>query len=126
MPTKDELEQENAELRARVAELEAGAEREITGTGTTRPRPQRPTDDDGNPVLSEGERQELAARGVATSPFDGSTLNALDEGVEVTDPEARRRAERARTEHPAESSPNDWPLSGPPPAGGGDVDATRS
>jgi hypothetical protein len=126
MPTKDELEAENTELRERVAELEeqaaAGAERDVTGTGARRPAPQRP--DYG---LSEGERQSLLEHGTATSPFTGETLNALDEDVptEGLTPEARRRAERARTVV-AERVPNDWPISGAPPAEGGETDPDRS
>jgi hypothetical protein len=117
MPTKDELEQENATLRERVAELEAG-ERDVTGTGARRPAPARP-----EYGLSEGERQGLAESGVVVSPFTGEQLNAIDEDVEPATPEARRRAERARK--PVESVPdNAWPISGPPPAEGGDTDAT--
>jgi hypothetical protein len=131
-PTKDELEQENAELRERVAALEdeksAGWDHTadaLSAGGTRRDgRALVPTDDDGNRVLSEGERQELESRGVATSPFDGKPLNALDEGVEPINPDARRRAERDRTER-REDAPADWPLSGPPPAAGGDVNAER-
>jgi hypothetical protein len=86
MPTKEELERENAELRDRVAELEAG-----------RPaaprRPERP--DFG---LSAGEADDLKVRGVTTSPFNGEVLNALDEGIEPATPEARRAAEKAQHE----------------------------
>lgn len=136
-PTKEELEGQVAELEQRAADAEqraaaaeqraeeleaAAADPGRTGvTSTSRPAPQRPTDDAGNVILSEGERQALEARGVTTSPFTGETLNALDEGVDVQTPEARRRAERAQqlTERvPA----GDWPLSGPPPAEGGRVD----
>lgn len=112
MPTKDEIEAENAALRARVAELEG--ERDATGTGVDparRQRPARPTDPDGNVVLSEGERQALAEHGVTVSPFDGSELNALDEGVEPATPEARRRAEKAHLAR--EVAPADRPLAGP-------------
>lgn len=121
MPTKEELERELAAANDRIAELEeqAAAPRDVTGTGSTRPAPARP--DYG---LSEGERQELEARGVATSPFTGETLNALDEeGVDTAAlaPEARRRAERARTVV-AERVPNEWPISGAPPAQGGPTD----
>jgi hypothetical protein len=126
MPTKEELENENAELRGRVAELEdqaaAAAERDVTGTGSRRPAPERP--DYG---LSEGERQALLENGVATSPFTGEQLNALDEDVDATalSPEARRRAERARTTA-AERVPNEWPISGAPPAEGGDTNPHTS
>jgi len=117
MPTKDELEQENAALRDRVAQLEAEP-RDVTGTGTRRPAPQRP-----EYGLSEGERQDLETSGVTNSPFTGEQLNAHDEGVEPATPEARRRADRAQ--YPTESVPdNAWPLAGPPPAEGGDADAT--
>ena len=117
MPTKDELERENAELRDRVAELESGT-RDVTGTGGKRPAPQRP-----EYGLCEGERQELEASGVTTSPFTGEPLNAIDEDVEVTNPEARRRAEKAQ--RPAERVPdNAWPIAGPPPPEGGDTELT--
>lgn len=121
--TKADLERRVAELEAENGELRAAAERDVTSAGGTREsgRAHPPTDGDGNRVLSEGERQELEARGVATSPFDGKPLNALDEGVEVASPEARRRAERDRTTR-RESAPADWPLSGPPPAEGGPVE----
>lgn len=111
-PTKDEIEQENRELRARVAELEQdAAERDVTGTGVARPRPARPTNDAGEVVLSEGERQALEEHGVTVSPFTGELLNALDEGVEPATPQARRRAERAH--HAPESVPDSRPLAGP-------------
>lgn len=90
MPTKDELEQENADLRARVAELEQGAAAPGTMHNTEPPRPQRPD------YLSAGEKADLEAAGVTTSPFNGEELNALDEGVEPSTPEARRNAERAQ------------------------------
>jgi hypothetical protein len=117
MPTKDELEQENARLRDRVEELEAEP-RDVTGTGRARPAPERP-----EYGLSEGERQALEESGVTTSPFTGEQLNAHDEGVKPANPEARRRADKAQ--RPAERVPdNAWPLAGPPPAEGGDADAT--
>lgn len=121
MPTKDELEAENARLKSRVEELEQSAERDVTGTGRTAAAPTRP--DYG---LSEGERQDLEAHGVTTSPFTGETLNALDEDVntDALTPEARRRAERAQ--RPTEVAPNEWPISGPPPAAGGDTDPNRA
>lgn len=87
MPTKEELEQQNAELRARVDELEAARPAAPAG-----PRvPQRP--DFG---LSAGEADDLAVRGVTMSPFNGEELNALDEGIEPSTDEARRNAEAAR------------------------------
>lgn len=97
-PTKDELEQQNAELRAQLAELEGGPARPAA--------PARP--DYG---LSEGERQDLEAHGVTTSPFTGEQLNAVDEArvdVRKLTPEARARAERAA--RPAESAPDDPPV----------------
>lgn len=87
MPTKDELEAENARLRERVAELEAAAP---PAAGQPR-RPERP--DFG---LSAGEADDLRVRGVTVSPFNGEELNALDEGIEPATPEARRNAERAQ------------------------------
>lgn len=84
MPTKDELERENAELRDRVAELEAGA---ATAGPKRLPRPD---------FLSAGEVDDLKNHGTTISPFDGRLLNALDEGVEPGNPEARARAEKER------------------------------
>lgn len=84
MPTKDELEQENARLRDRVAELEEGR------AAGPRP-PQRP--DFG---LSAGEADDLRVHGVTTSPFNGEELNAYDEGIEPGNPEAVRNADKAR------------------------------
>lgn len=127
MPTKDELEAENAQLRAELEELRAAGERDVTGTGRRAPAPTRPTDDEGNTQLTEGERQDLVANGVTVSPFTGETLNALDEldadAIEAMQPEARRRAERQQ-KRATEVTGNEWPVSGPPPAAGGDTDPT--
>lgn len=92
MPTKDELEQENQQLRDRVHELEGQGNPAPPGTmlNTDPPRPQRPG------YLSAGEKDDLVNAGVTTSPFDGSEINALDEGVEPGNPEARAAAERAQ------------------------------
>lgn len=93
MPTKDELEQENADLRARVAELED------QGAAPQAPQsrvPKRPTGPDGKPILSAGEAHDLAAHGTTVSPFTGETLDAITEGVEPSTPEALQRARRAR------------------------------
>lgn len=106
MPTKDELEQENAELRARVAELEQGT------TAAAPVAPRRPVDDNGKTILSAGEAADLAVNGVTVSPFDGSTINALDEGVEPLNPTARRRAEKAQRERRGESVPDTAPVAG--------------
>lgn len=87
MPTKDELEQENEELRARVRELEANVSRETSAPK----RPERPD------TLSAGEADDLVQYGVTISPFDGATLNVLDyaeHGLEPGNAEARRNAER--------------------------------
>lgn len=120
MPTKDELEQELAEARERIAELEdqAAAAGDPAGTAgnTDSPVPTRPD------YLSAGEKADLEENGVATSPFDGSRLNAITEGVEVKNPTAQRRAERDLEQHPVEVAPNEWPISGAPPAEGGDTD----
>lgn len=95
MPTKDELEARVAELEEQNAEL-----RDQVGTGnvstgiTGRRRPQRPTDDDGNVILSAGEKSDLEIHGVTISPFTGETLDAITEGVEPLNPEAKRRAQR--------------------------------
>jgi len=92
MSTKAELEAENAELRDRVAELEAGR----PAAGEPR-RPQRP--DFG---LSAGEADDLKVRGVTTSPFNGEVLNAIDEGIE---PATKRAAEKAHREKHAGDEP---------------------
>lgn len=92
MPTKDELERENEQLRARVAELE---EQMPAKAGEPR-RPERLTDPKGKTILSAGEADDLRVRGVTVSPFNGEELNALDEGIEPATPEARRNAEKAR------------------------------
>lgn len=89
MPTKDELEAENAQLREELAAARAGQK------GAPR-KPARPTDDNGNPVLSAGEHADLEQHGVTISPFTGETLNAYDEGVEPLNPEAAERARQAR------------------------------
>lgn len=93
MPTKEELERENAELRDRVAELESAPAAPVV---TERPRPRRPEREDGTPILSAGELDDLRNNGVTTSPFTGEALNALDEGVEPANPDARRNAEQAQ------------------------------
>lgn len=110
-PTKDELQAENDQLKERIAELEAtDGER---ADAYVPPAPQQP--DFG---LSAGEVADLQANGVTTSPFTGKQLNALDEGVEPSTPQARRNAERARRQR--ESVPaGGAPLAGPPPAEGG-------
>lgn len=127
MPTKDELEAENAELRAELEELRNPVERDVTGTGRTAAAPARPVGPDGAVQLTEGERQDLVANGVTTSPFTGETLNALDEldedAVAALEPTARRRAERQKA-RATEVTGNEWPVSGPPPAAGGDTDPT--
>lgn len=86
MPTKEELETENAELRARVQELETAAPAPAAPAGR-KPRPEQ---------LSAGEVDDLRNAGITVSPFDGRTLNALDEGIEPATPEARANAERER------------------------------
>lgn len=115
MATKDELEQENAALRDRVAKLEAAAPAE-RGVANPPRTPQRP--DFG---LSAGEVADLEANGVTTSPFTGEELNALDEKIEPATPEARRNAERARDrKRQREATPDrPGPVAGPPPAEGG-------
>jgi hypothetical protein len=84
-PTKDELEQENAELRDRVAELEAAQDAGSTATAASRPVPRRPD------YLSAGEAADLAQNGVTVSPFTGETLTASREGIEPLSPEAKKR-----------------------------------
>jgi hypothetical protein len=118
MPTKDELEQENAELRAQLEEAQAAAAAAAESPAGDQPRrPQRPTNDDGDVILSAGEKNDLEQRGVTISPFTGESLNAIDEGVETLTKEAGRRAKEAhekrveRDRRPAVAEPV-----GPPPA----------
>jgi hypothetical protein len=105
-PTKDELEQENEELRARVAELEDAA----PAVAGSRPKPQRPD------YLSAGEAADLAQTGVTISPFNGEEINALDEGVEPASPEAAKRAREAQTRARARAAERPSERTGPPPA----------
>ncbi len=93
MPTKDELEAENAELRAEVERLKHVA----TPGAATRTRPEPPD------FLSAGEVDDLRNAGVTVSPFTGKVLNALDEGIEPANPEALARAERDRASRPRTS-----------------------
>jgi hypothetical protein len=86
VPTKDELEAENAELREQLAA--ARAEADVSRETSAPKRPERPQQ------LSAGEADDLAQFGVCISPFDGATLNALDYGIEPANPEAKRTAER--------------------------------
>jgi len=88
MPTKDELEAENADLRAQLARAEIGQGGNTGGPGTPA-RPQHP--DFG---LSAGEVFDLQSAGVTTSPFTGQRLNALDLGITPGNPEALRAAQR--------------------------------
>lgn len=118
MPTKDELQAENDELRERIAEIEA-TNGEQAGA-VVAPKPSRPSFG-----LSAGEAADLEASGATTSPFTGQPLNAIDEGIEPATPRALRNAEQAkrRTEAlPAVPAP----LSGPPPAEGGPTGASVS
>ena len=81
--TKDELEQENAELRARVAELETHQ----SPRPNTRPKPTEPSFG-----LSEGSRNDLEMAAhrmetenlreepVVSSPFTGKPLNRSGDG----------------------------------------------
>lgn len=114
MPTKDELEQENQELRDRVAELEdqVGAldasPAEVDGRGGV-PNPQRPTDDNGKAILSAGEKADLEAYGVTTSPFTGELLTATNEGVEPLTVEAKRNDKRETERLAAEGNVVDRP-----------------
>ena len=81
-PTKDELEQENQQLRDRVAELEQGQ----AVTANPVPKPVRP--DFG---LSAGEVDDLQTQGVTVSPFTGELLTATREGIEPLNPAAIAR-----------------------------------
>jgi hypothetical protein len=121
MPTKDELEQENAELRAQLEEAQAAAaaaaERSAGDPEDGPRRPQRPMDDNGKPVLSAGEKSDLEQRGVTISPFTGETLNAIDEGVETQTKEAGRRAREVHEKRVRdEGRPAVSESVGPPPA----------
>ena len=104
MPTKDELERELAAAHDRIAELEAA---HSGAPAAVPPRPKRPTGEDGKPILSAGELDDLRNAGVTTSPFTGEALNAIDEGVEPANPDARRAAERAHraAQRPAGDEP---------------------
>lgn len=113
MPTKDELEAENAELKDRIAALEA-AEPAAPEPGTANP-PREPKQPDFG--LSAGEVDDLRNSGVTTSPFTGKVLNALDEGIEPATPEARKNAERER---------RDRKDHGPKPVSTADVAATNA
>jgi hypothetical protein len=122
MATKDELEQENADLRAELEQAQADLDRlAAAAPAAAAPAPRYPTNADGSRQLSSGELNDLQTTGITVSPFDGATLNALDEGVEPGNPEARRRAELEQA-RPDRVDPNEWPIAGPPPAEGGDSD----
>lgn len=102
-PTKDELQQENDDLKARVAELEA--ERPI-GYTAPQPRPERP--DFG---LSAGEVDDLKTKGVTVSPFTGELLTATREGITPENPAAialdRRETDRLERAESAGKLPAD-------------------
>jgi hypothetical protein len=98
MATKDEIQAELDAANARIAELEATNAEQLPDT----PRPPARPDFG----LSAGEVDDLKNAGVTTSPFTGKSLNALDEGIEPANPEARRRAERDRAARkPTEVTP---------------------
>ncbi len=63
MPTKEELEAENAELRSQLAEAREAA----VPTPNTRPKPTEP-----RYGISEGQRAELEMHGKTVSPFTGA------------------------------------------------------
>lgn len=113
-PTKDELQAENDQLKERIAELEATNGEQADAYAP--PAPKQP--DFG---LSAGEVADLQANGVTTSPFTGKELNALDEDIEPSTPQARRNAEAAqRRARQREAVPaHGAPVAGPPPAEGG-------
>jgi hypothetical protein len=113
MPTKDELEAELAAANERIAELEATNAEQLPAA----PRP--PAQPDFG--LSAGEVSDLENAGVTTSPFTGKQLNALDEGIEPSNPEARRNAERARAARLGEKLPD----RAAPPAGPDDLAAAN-
>jgi hypothetical protein len=94
VPTKEELEQENARLSDEVYDLREQAAAAMSApelAAAIAPVARRPW-------LSEGERQELERVGVTNSPFDGSRLT-IDEardylagsegqhGVTIADPD---------------------------------------
>ena len=115
MPTKDELEAQNAELKAKIAELEQVTP--ATEPGTANP-PREPVQPDFG--LSAGEVDDLRNAGVTTSPFTGKVLNALDEGIEPATPAARKRAEADRARRRGDKD------RGPAPISTGDVASTTA
>lgn len=120
-PTKDELEQRVVELEQENAKLRDAAAASGDGhiaTGLAGARkPERPKDDQGNPILSAGEKTDLEQHGVTISPFTGETLDAITEGVETLNPDAHRRAVDAQKKRRAAERRDDTP---PPAAGRGD------
>ena len=88
MPTKDELEDENARLREELEDARSGH-------AAAPRRPARPVGADGKPQLSAGEHFDLEQNGATVSPFTGEVLNAIDEGVTPLTAEAKKRAEDA-------------------------------
>jgi hypothetical protein len=90
VPTKDELEAENAELKAEIERLQSA--NIATPGAATRKRLPRPEQ------LSAGEVDDLKNAGVTVSPFDGRLLNALDEGIEPANPAALAAAKKAQAE----------------------------
>lgn len=97
-PTKDELERENAELRAERDGLRQQLEANNLTPGVApvagqAARPERPAYG-----LSAGEKADLEANGVTISPFTGELLTASREGVKPQTPQAveNDRRETAR------------------------------
>lgn len=84
--TKAEIAAERDALADQVAEL-----RDQVAAAGAPAAPYKPF----RPHLSEGERQDLIARGVTNSPFTGEQITATSEGVEPATEPARRADKRA-------------------------------
>lgn len=111
MPTKEQLEQENADLRAELEAARAGDTPPGTAANLAPPNPVRP--DFG---LSAGEAADLESNGVTTSPFNGEELNAIDQGITPGNPAARRNAEAAqKRKHARDAAAAPAPAADPAP-----------
>lgn len=82
MPTKDELEFENAELREENERLREQLAEAQAGKSNTRPVPTAPSFG-----ISEGTRADLEQDGKATDPFTGKVLTRDDVRPAVSDGE---------------------------------------
>lgn len=84
---RDQLRRDNEALTRQVNELRASASTPVEGR-----RPATPP----SFGLSEGERQDLAVRGVITSPWTGQQLLADEQGVATSTADAQAAIDRAR------------------------------